>query len=154
MKCYKHYEMDAVSSCTDCGKTMCPQCTQKYTFPICDSCNLVRIKADKNQLIKNSVIMVILFIIGFDFGSSSGLFLGLLSGYFFAGIPWGWSVLNRITPNIFLFMPLIGWVIYFGMKLGLSLMIGMFVTPYKIYQVVNGLKRAKELEEYTVKDAS
>ncbi|MGG7619550.1 hypothetical protein [Bacillus coreaensis] len=148
MKCHKHYEMDAVSTCVDCGKALCPQCSEKFTFPICDSCNLTRIKNDKNLLVKNSIIMAILFIIGFS-SSSGGFFGALLLGYFFAGIPWGWSALNKITPNIFLFMPLIGWVIYFGIKLVLSLLIGMFVTPFKIYQIVKGMKEVKELEEYT-----
>lgn len=153
MKCHKHYDMDAVSNCVDCGKAMCPQCTEKFTFPICDSCNLSKITADKNKLIKNSVIMAVLFIFGF-FNSEEGFFSALLFGYFLAGIPWGWSTLNKITPNIFLFMPIIGWVIYFIMKLALSATIGMFVTPYKIYQIVTGLKNAKLLTEYTMNQTS
>lgn len=151
LKCHKHYEMDAVSQCVDCGKSLCPTCTEKFSFPICDNCNLSRIGNDKSILVKNTIIMVALFIFGFylSITGGSGFFMSLVGGYFFAGIPWGWSVLNKITPNIFLFMPIIGWLFYFLIKCALSLMIGMFVTPFKVYQVINGLKKAKELEEYT-----
>lgn len=44
----------------------------------------------------------------------------------------GWQALNKITPDIFLFMPLIGWVIYFVIKFVLSIIIGMFVAPFQI----------------------
>ncbi|MEH6988698.1 hypothetical protein [Cytobacillus firmus] len=152
MKCHKHYEMDAVSQCTDCGKALCPSCSEKFTFPICDSCNLSRIKGDRGLLVKNSVIMAVFFVIGFSL-SEEGFFMALLAGYFFAGVPWGWSTLNKITPSIFLSMPLVGWLIYFGIKFALSLMIGMFVTPFKIYQIIKELKQTKELEEYTRKQA-
>lgn len=148
MKCHKHYDMDAVSQCLDCGKALCPQCSEKFINPICDNCNLERIKNDRSVLVKNTVLMIVLFIFGF-ITSDSNFFMAILAGYFFAGIPWGWSALNKITPNIFLFMPVVGWIIYFGIKLVVSLMIGMFVTPFKIYQIVKGLKETKQLEEYT-----
>lgn len=149
MKCHKHYESDAVSTCVDCGKALCPVCTEKFTFPICDNCNLARINSEKSLLIKNSIVMIIMFFIGFSFNSDNNLFESLLLGYFFAGVPWGWSTLNKITPNIFLFMPVIGWVIYFVVKFIISIMIGMFVTPFKIYGIINGLKQAKANEIYT-----
>ena len=149
MKCHKHYEMDAVSTCVDCSKALCPTCSEKFEFPICDNCNLARINSDRSLFIKNIAIMIIMFIIGFISYLDSGFFAALLFGYFFAGVPWGWSVLNRITPNVFLFMPVIGWVIYFFIKFFISLMIGMFVTPFKIYGIVKGLKQATENELYT-----
>jgi hypothetical protein len=33
--------------------------------------------------------------------------------YVFSGIVPGWKTLTRITPRVFLFLPIIGWVIYF-----------------------------------------
>lgn len=44
----------------------------------------------------------------------------------------GWGALNKITPNIFLFTPIIGWVIYFVVKFVLAIIIGMFVAPFQI----------------------
>ncbi|MCB2339061.1 DUF2180 family protein [Clostridium estertheticum] len=149
MKCYNHNEKDVVSQCIDCGKGLCPECTNKFSIPICDQCELSRINADKQLLVKNSIIMVVLFILGFSNASGQGFFSRLLGGYFFAGIPWGWSILSKITPNMFLFMSWIGWLIYFMVKLAIAVLIGMFVTPYKIYKIIKGLSNAKFLENYT-----
>ncbi len=44
----------------------------------------------------------------------------------------GWKALNKIQPNIFLFMPLIGWVIYFFVKGCLAIVVGTFVAPFVI----------------------
>lgn len=44
----------------------------------------------------------------------------------------GWKALSRIQPNIFLILPIGGWIIYFLVKGVLSVMIGVFVAPYVI----------------------
>lgn len=153
MKCSKHYERDAVSQCIDCGKALCPECTNKFNMPLCDQCALNRINADKQLFVKNFIIMIGLFIVGFYMGNmgqnGGGFFTRLLTGYFYAGIPWGWSILTKITPSMFLFMSWFGWLMYFLIKLILSMLIGMFVTPYKIYKTIKGLSNAKALENYT-----
>lgn len=148
LRCHIHYDREAVSQCNDCSKTMCPVCTNKYNNPLCDNCAIERIRANRSLLIKNTIIMVIAFIIGFSGGIDGGLGTMLFGGLLFAGIPWGWSTLNRITPNIFLFMPIIGWLIYFGFKFALAMMIGVLVMPFKIYGIVKGLKEYAELENY------
>lgn len=149
MNCYKHYDRVGTAQCVDCGKALCHECTSKFTVPICDQCELERITRDKQLLIKNSILMILLFLIGMSINSSEPLPTQLLTGYFFAGIPWGWSILTNITPNIFLFMSVIGWIIYFFTKLFLAMLIGMFVTPYQIYKIITGLKTANELINYT-----
>lgn len=50
----------------------------------------------------------------------------LSCGYF------GWQSLNKITPNIFLWMPLAGWAIYFLVKGLLSIIVGAFIAPFWI----------------------
>ena len=149
MKCYYHGDTDAVAQCVDCGKGLCKECASRFAIPICPECNLKRIKTDKKQLHKNIIIMVIAFIIGFCVSSGQNVGLRLLIGYFFAGIPWGWSVLTRITPNMFLFLSWVGWIIYALLKFCLAAIIGMFVTPYKIYKIVKELSEANEKEKYT-----
>ncbi len=149
MKCANHYDRDAVSTCLDCGKALCPECTNKFGVPLCDNCSLNRISANKQLLIKNSAIMAVLFVIGFIVSGEEGFFGRLLTGYIFAGIPWGWSILNMITPSIFLFLPLIGWAIYFLVKLTIAMAIGVFATPYKIFKVIKGLNESKSMEAYT-----
>jgi hypothetical protein len=157
MKCANHYDRDVVAQCIDCGKGLCPECADKFSMPICDSCELKRINADKSVLVKNSILMVVLAVIGFIFmaqdGNNSFLYC-VMAAYLFAGIPWGWSFLNRITPNMFLFLSWFGWFVYFIFKLLLSMLIGMFVTPYKIYKIAKGLYRANALENYTKNNAA
>lgn len=148
MKCFKHYDKDAVATCVDCGKALCPECTSKFTVPLCDQCVLSRNNVNKQLFIKNGIIMIILFLFGL-FTADDGFFNKLMIGYFCAGIPWGWSALNKITPNLFLFMSWFGWVIYFVIKLIISMIIGMFVTPFKIYGIIKGLSDAKGIEDYT-----
>lgn len=48
----------------------------------------------------------------------------LCCGYF------GWQSLNKITPKIFLWMPLAGWAIYFLVKGLLSIIVGAFIAPF------------------------
>lgn len=94
---------------------------------------------DGKELTKKFVLMIILFIVGFSFASEIPDFnFGekLLLGYIFAGTPFGWSTLTRITPNIFIVSPLGGWVFYFILKLTLSWMVGMVVTPFKIFKMI------------------
>ena len=53
--------------------------------------------------------------------------------YIGAALVAGWKALNRITPNIFLFLPIIGWVIYFVLKIFLSGVIGVFLLPIRLF---------------------
>jgi len=41
----------------------------------------------------------------------------------------GWKALNRIQPGVFLVLPIIGWLIYIGVKFLLSLIVGVFAAP-------------------------
>jgi hypothetical protein len=144
LKCYKHHDLDAVSTCLSCGKALCPSCSEKFSKPYCDGCILEYTANQKRLLIKNAIIMVILFIFGLSQDGNIVFALGL------AGVPWGWSTLNRITPNIFLIMPIIGWVIYFIIKFALSMCIGIFVLPYQVFKIIKGIKDSKNLEDYTL----
>ena len=83
MKCHKHYEMDAVSTRVDYSKALCPTCTDKFTFPICDNCNLARISAERSLFTKNIAIMIVMFFFGFSSSLDHGFFIALLFGYFF-----------------------------------------------------------------------
>lgn len=47
-------------------------------------------------------------------------------GYF------GWQALSKITPNIFLIMPVGGWIAYYVVKGLLSFFLGVFVAPFVI----------------------
>ncbi len=55
-----------------------------------------------------------------------GGIVGIICAFF------GWKALDKIQPRIFLFMPIIGWVIYVAVKGILSIFIGLFVAPFVI----------------------
>ncbi len=56
--------------------------------------------------------------------------IAVIATFFFAFF--GWKALSKITPDIFLIMPLVGWLIFFAVKGVLSVVVGVFVTPFVI----------------------
>lgn len=62
----------------------------------------------------------------------------------------GWQALSRITPNIFLIMPIGGWIAYFFVKGMLSFFLGTVIAPIIIgNRIVQALARelSQSLEE-------
>ena len=60
------------------------------------------------------------------------LFITLAAcGYF------GWRALAKITPEVFLWMPIASWLIYFLVKGILSIIIGAFVAPFWIGKTIS-----------------
>lgn len=51
----------------------------------------------------------------------------------------GWRALSMIQPNIFLIMPIAGWIFYVVIKAILGIIVGIFVTPYQIAKLIHGL---------------
>ena len=49
--------------------------------------------------------------------------------YLGLGIVPGWKTLSWVTPRMFLFMSLLGWVLYFLIKAILSLFVGLVLFP-------------------------
>lgn len=60
--------------------------------------------------------------------------IGVIYGVLFAFF--GWRALNKITPDVFLWMSFMGWIIYFVVKLFLSVVIGLFVAPFQIAKMI------------------
>ncbi|MBE6768835.1 MAG: hypothetical protein E7549_08010 [Ruminococcaceae bacterium] len=54
------------------------------------------------------------------------------AGILLAGIPYGWAILNAITPSMFLWLSWVGWIIYFLIKLLLAYFIGLIALPIKL----------------------
>lgn len=49
----------------------------------------------------------------------------------------GWKALNFITPNIFLIMPIGGWIIYFLIKGIVAFFIGFVIAPFQIGAMIS-----------------
>ena len=82
---------------------------------------------------KICMIVVFYFVVFLVVGLLIGLDLGIIMfpliiacGFF------GWRALNRITPNIFLILPIGGWLLYYLIKALLSCFIGLFVFPFVV----------------------
>jgi hypothetical protein len=148
MNCYNHPDDVAVATCIDCGKGLCKNCAALYQMPICNECNLTRVKNDKGSIIKVYMPSVVLFILGMLFGIANESFLyGILAGYILAGIPWGWKVVTFIQPKMFLFMSFLGWVCYFLLKLAISGFVGIIALPIGIAKLIFSLVSANKKEK-------
>ena len=151
MNCFNHPIEIAVGTCQDCNKGLCPNCAKKFQITICSGCNNLRIENEKANIITE--LLTIFFIgwalyffnnkidkdqISFTLSHKIGLFYG------FCSLVAGWKYLNKLTPQMFLFLPIVGWVIYFITKLLISAMIGIFVLPFKTFR---NIKRYLELKK-------
>ena len=139
MNCINHPSESAVSQCQICGKGLCVECTNKFSKPICQDCFTVSRKKQKRAVVTEVLLTLLI-------GLPIGFILDLLvnntyktpdsfwESHFFLiymglGIVAGWKTLTRITPQIFLFLPVLGWVLYFLIKVVLSLFVGLIAFP-------------------------
>ena len=97
MNCFNHPELVSVAVCQDCQKGLCSECSGAYSIPICNTCNLGRIKTEKKAIYKEFFITITIAIAGaFLFikeyesngGSVQKLFLGLKKTEFFKDFKW------------------------------------------------------------------
>lgn len=52
--------------------------------------------------------------------------------YLGASLIAGWKTLTGITPNVFLILPLLGWLFFFIVKFILSIIVGIFMFPVRL----------------------
>ncbi len=146
MSCAIHPDRAHVGVCSECGRLLCQECVNAYNPPHCIYCTQEWGRKLKRYFIKIIVLSLLLgFLVGPVFGAAAGGNAGIVIGMIliFAGVPWGWITLNKITPRIFLVMPLIGWVFYFFIKFFIAFFIGIFAMPFQIYRHIKALRVAK-----------
>lgn len=163
MKCFYHYEKDAVATCSNCGVGLCPDCIFNYNPPLCNRCYLDEIKLAKKEILKRFAFSLLIIIIVhfyiFPFSSDGNtvpeineygiklIFLKFYMRYTFASIPWGMDLLNQWLPKVKVRMNLLVLLIWFSIKLNLSLFIGIFVAPFKIYKDIKNYINYSKLEK-------
>lgn len=139
MRCYYHPHRYAVAQCPDCGKGLCKECASRYQKPICKSCNDIRGKNEIKDYSKPLFVCAAMFIIGCFVGSGLGG-EAILMGYLFTCIYGGWSIVGMFFSNIFVTLDLNSIVLYYGLRIVLSAVIGIFATPiflgYCIYKII------------------
>lgn len=48
----------------------------------------------------------------------------------------GWRFINFLTPAMFVWMPLAGWLIYFTVKFFVAALLGLLIVPYKLARTI------------------
>lgn len=84
------------------------------------------IKSMGGRVVIIAICYIVTLFIVLALPDTVGMFLALLCVYF------GWIALERIQPVYFLWLPIIGWLIYLLVKIVIAYIIGLFVAPYKI----------------------
>ncbi|MBR1832745.1 MAG: hypothetical protein IJ784_09985 [Ruminiclostridium sp.] len=163
MKCYHHPDRDAVAYCSQCGRGLCAECSDAHNPIMCDNCAQLAVQQlvdDYNEIIRKNkqkirtihiiiIVTTILVTLGFWGIARSpiaalltGVPTGIFVGWEIAGIPYGWRALNNLFSNLrfILILPIIGWLIFYGIKLGLAAVIGIVAMPieyFKMRKVIN-----------------
>ncbi|UVD79324.1 hypothetical protein NWE55_14500 [Myroides albus] len=115
-----------------------------------------RLKKDNRDMLIAGIIGVLLayFMITSPSYPSKDSFTwnNLLSLYamaFYIGFSFvaGWKLLHNFTAKFFLFLPIIGWVIYLFIKIALSLVIGSYL--YGIFRFFNNLYQTYLIDKQT-----
>ena len=163
MNCYNHTDQSAVAQCSDCGRGLCPECASCYSIPICNTCNKRRIADERNRIIQEmaltfglGLLLTVLFLcftlLYFTHGQLPNnppqpyVVLSVMSFfYILSGITPGWKTLTRITPNVFLFLPLIGWLVFFYFKFVLALWLGIIMLPIRTVKNIYRLRTLKKI---------
>ncbi|MGN0523061.1 MAG: hypothetical protein ACI4IG_02185 [Eubacterium sp.] len=161
MYCYYHQSEPSVAQCTDCGKFLCKSCASNYEIPLCTECATNRNMNLKNNAVKNLAELIIGIVGGFILAIIYVITQHGGVGDFLAGcillpvvvvalisLPVGWKALNKITPSFFLWLPIVGWVIYFCIKGIISFFVGVIIFPIRTIKGFIQYNRAKKNQEY------
>lgn len=130
----------SVNKCSICGRQLTMKEDESFNPPTCMKCAKEQADKCKKEMIISIVISVVLMIVGIVFTKHP-------LGFLLAGIPYGWAWLTKITPSVFLWMPIVGWVIYFFVKLFLSYIVGIVALPVKLYQWISEIVRVNKLSK-------
>lgn len=148
MNCINHPEQVAAGTCNKCGKALCAECMNRFSFPLCEPCLL----AHNDQLAKK---------LYFDIGLTCVLFLGvgliavsrptgnieaaIIFGLIASSTYWGWQFLSLFSVSIF-FTSGFGVISYIVIKAILSMLFGFLVAPWQLFKRVKEIKNIREIK--------
>ena len=160
MNCFYHTQQEAVAQCSVCSKGLCFSCAPQVAPPTCITCYNSELKSARAEIIKEllmtygfglvaTILLIRAGILGFD-GSfvhinviTSIIAITIFLLYIASGIVAGWKTLTGITPQVFLFLPLLGWVLYFLVKLILAFFVGLVMLPIRTVVCIIRLNKLK-----------
>lgn len=167
MKCITHNDKDAVWQCNTCGWWLCKDCIHNFSKPICPNCNLKYWEQNVKDLNSSKYtvpmywfwVAIILFMLTWQWvaGGINQYHSNLLVIFIFAlywvfwiltFIGWIWiSSINENTVTIRTNDTLIWMVIRNTFKLIFSLIVWVFVWPYKVYKLTQEYKESIRMIE-------
>lgn len=147
MNCYYHDQNNSVAQCPDCKRGLCKNCSNKFSIPICASCNNSWGNIEKRLIYYEIFATVgVGLILAFFLSSvmysrpnhsiSVKEYIPLLYTYF--GVYPGWKLLNEIFPKFYFNFSISYFVLLF-IKFISSFFVGAIVLPIVIYKNINRL---------------
>lgn len=141
MNCYYHPDRPAVAQCPDCGKGLCRECASTYEKPICPDCHDKRGKLATKNYVRPLIVCAALFAVGCLAAGALGMGeQPLLLGYIFMCIYGGWSIVDMFFSHIFISLNIHSIIFYYGLKILLAMVVGIFTTPvflgYCLYRII------------------
>ena len=153
MSCYHHPERESVAQCSQCGKALCRECASLYTPPFCAACaysGVSKLKQEIQKLAIMGAFMAFIYVLAIFTTADGEVYRPLYTivcGIIFGCVPFGWSALNSVIPRTILVLPVAGWLIYFFLKLTISIFIGWLALPYKILQAKRVIEAVNQNEQ-------
>lgn len=151
MNCFYHDQNISVSQCLDCKKGLCKNCTNKFSIPICSSCNILRSTIEKRQIYFElfatiSVGLILSYLLTRRVQSIPNHTFSmkeyLLSFYVYSGVYPGWKLLNKVFPKFYFSFSIIYFVILL-FKFMLSFFVGIIALPISLYMNLKRLSKLK-----------
>jgi hypothetical protein len=143
MKCFFHNDRDATAVCQDCGKCLCKECIPRVSKVSCVDCLIRRNNSARRQIYISLATAVIIFVVVISMLTDLKVSRTLVLDF---SISWklalcasftysGWKFLSGRRNYIFI-GNLSFWFIYIFTKLVFSFVVGLFVGPLRIFQMI------------------
>ena len=144
MNCFNHIDRAAVAQCSDCGKGLCAECTEKYEPILCTPCFQKRRQGEKWRSVCSLLLLAALFAIGFkwNFLATKGFEdMRWMSGYTLMAIWSGYLFVEKYIPYKMVAGTNGQWIVYYIFKLFLFVVIGVFTAPFTcLWAIVRVIK--------------
>ncbi len=158
LNCMFHDDKAAVAQCVVCGVGLCKECAEKYEPIVCERC-ASQVQKNEQKNLRGlfiyvciafglfTVIGVVSFLMAFvtlDFAAGiQGLLGGIFLGWEIAGLPSGWRAVSKIKLDIFLVLPILGWVMLYAFKVLLAAFVGFIAMPIDVVKYIKTVKDNK-----------
>lgn len=174
MKCFYHEDREAVAQCKSCGKGLCKECAAARRAPyICDECAEI-LRKDQELQVRNAeaakkqkyldalidtrdefvracaggAVCGIAFAVVVVYGGANfaDALLAFFLGFF---IPFGWKLITYKQASMTIFIGDGAWIAmlaWYGVKITLSLIIGIFAFIYQAYRTFSAQKKIDQVD--------